>query len=137
MDQYDLVAHLYRQRAFSRATFGPGDRTLGVTDHILKEVEEVRKAKAKTDAANEVLSGSFQMHSQYVNASNLANKARQELIFEWVDLVLLSLDGLWRTGASIEEAVEMIRAKQEKNENRNWPDWRTAAPDQAIQHVKD
>ena len=41
---YDLVAHIYRQRAFSLETFGPGSRTKGVTDHIRKELEEVLEA---------------------------------------------------------------------------------------------
>jgi hypothetical protein len=35
------AAHLERQRAFSRATFGPGARTDGVLDHIRKELVEV------------------------------------------------------------------------------------------------
>lgn len=33
----DLEQHLLRQRAFSRATFGPGARTQGVLDYIRKE----------------------------------------------------------------------------------------------------
>ena len=63
---FDLVAHLYRQRAFSRATFGPGARTKGVLDHIRKEITEVERAP----------------HD----------------LSEWVDLILLSLDGAWRAG---------------------------------------
>lgn len=42
MRQYDLVAHLKRQRAFSLQAFGPGERTDGVLDHITKELEEIR-----------------------------------------------------------------------------------------------
>lgn len=38
---FDLVAHLYRQKAFSEKTFGPGPRTRGVLNHIKKEVAEV------------------------------------------------------------------------------------------------
>jgi hypothetical protein len=40
--RFDLVAHLERQRAFSLKTFGPGARTKGVTDHIAKELDEIR-----------------------------------------------------------------------------------------------
>ncbi len=43
LDQYDLVAHLHRQREFSLRTFGPGERTEGVLDHIQKEIAEVRE----------------------------------------------------------------------------------------------
>jgi hypothetical protein len=38
---FDLVAHLERQRDFSRKTFGPGQRTKGVIDHIRKELAEI------------------------------------------------------------------------------------------------
>lgn len=38
----DLIKHLYRQREFSRNTFGPGSRVNGVCDHIEKELKEVR-----------------------------------------------------------------------------------------------
>lgn len=38
----DLVAHLARQRDFSLRTFGPGERAKMVTDHIEKELAEVR-----------------------------------------------------------------------------------------------
>lgn len=33
-------------------------------------------------------------------------------------------------------SMDMILAKQAKNEARDWPDWRTADPDKAIEHVK-
>lgn len=53
---------------------------------------------------------------------------------EWIDLVILALDGAWRSGASAEQIVCELVAKQSKNEGRTWPDWRTANPDQAIEH---
>lgn len=113
---YDLVKHLERQRAFSRATFGPGARTKGVVDHIRKELIEIEFAPRDLE--------------------------------EWVDVILLALDGAWRCAdashsellhidASIiaQLVVAAIHAKQNKNEARNWPDWRTADPDKAIEHV--
>ncbi|WP_316207572.1 dATP/dGTP pyrophosphohydrolase domain-containing protein [Bradyrhizobium sp. SZCCHNR3118] len=104
MQSFDLVAHLYRQRAFSRATFGPGARTKGVIDHIKKELVEIEKAP--TD------------------------------LMEWVDVILLALDGAWRAGYTPHQIVESILLKQSKNELRDWPDWRTADPDKAIEHVR-
>ena len=35
-------AHLAHQREWSERTFGPGQRTLGVLDHIGKELDEIR-----------------------------------------------------------------------------------------------
>lgn len=55
-------------------------------------------------------------------------------ITEWIDVVILALDGAWRAGASPEQIIETLVAKQTKNESRNWPDWRTADPDKAIEH---
>lgn len=55
---------------------------------------------------------------------------------EWVDVVILALDGAWRTGHSVEEIISLLHMKQEKNRNRVWPDWRTAPEDKAIEHVR-
>lgn len=114
----DLQQHLARQMVFSRATFGPGARTEGVLDHLKKEIEEVRSAPST-----------------------------QKRIVEWVDLVILSLDGLTRAiwadsdyvisaDEAAEDACFAIRSKQQKNERRDWPDWRTMPTDKAIEHVR-
>jgi hypothetical protein len=111
MQTYDLIAHLYRQRAFSRATFGPGARTKGVTDHIRKELGEIESAPLDLE--------------------------------EWADVILLALDGAWRCAEAMgipnadgpAAIADTIAVKQLKNEFRNWPDWRLADPDKAIEHV--
>lgn len=53
---------------------------------------------------------------------------------EWIDVVMLALDGAWRAGAEPIEIVAALRAKLAKNEARKWPDWRTADPTKAIEH---
>lgn len=53
---------------------------------------------------------------------------------EWIDVILLGLDGAWRTGATPEQIIDEIQRKQTKNEGRTWPDWRTADPNKAIEH---
>ena len=114
----DLKQHLIRQMAFSKATYGPGTRTNGVLDHMAKEIEEVRESNGSSD--------------------------------EWVDLVILALDGLTRqlsfcnegdkrikTAEEIADAAcRIIVGKQDRNENRTWPDWRTMSADKAIEHVR-
>jgi len=107
--QFDLVSHLHRQAAFSERTFGPGERTEGVVDHIRKELVEV------LDDAG----------------------AGLPTLAEWVDVIILAFDGAWRSGATPEQIVAAIVAKQTKNEGRRWPDWRTAAPGKAIEHVRE
>ncbi len=104
--QFDLVQHLRRQVAFSLKTFGPGARTEGVCDHIRKELIEVQD-----DAG-----------------------AGLPVLSEWIDVIILGFDGAWRSGATPEQIVAALVAKQTKNEGRRWPDWRTQDPSKAIEH---
>ncbi|MFY3630658.1 dATP/dGTP pyrophosphohydrolase domain-containing protein [Achromobacter xylosoxidans] len=53
---------------------------------------------------------------------------------EWVDVIILGLDGAWRSGATPQEIIAAVVAKQAKNEARTWPDWRTVDPTKAIEH---
>lgn len=55
-------------------------------------------------------------------------------VSEWIDVVILALDGAWRAGFSPDQIIAAMVAKQTKNEARVWPDWRQAAPDKAIEH---
>ena len=106
-----------RQVAMSRQTFGPSERTAGVIDHIRSELEEIGREATSFDRA-----------------------------LEWVDVVILARDGLWRalsandpsatTRELAEEAVRLIEAKQDRNDFRDWPDYRTADPNASIEHVR-
>ena len=110
----DLIEHLKRQFAFSRGTFGPGERRASVIDHIRKELREVETSDGEPA--------------------------------EWGDVVILGLDGLMRalkkrhpretTSEIARMAATVILLKQEKNEDREWPDWRTAPSDRAIEHLR-
>lgn len=62
---------------------------------------------------------------------------------EWVDVVILALDGLTRslayaTGSrgdpdkAARQACDTIIFKQSRNESRTWPDWRAQSQDRAI-----
>jgi hypothetical protein len=55
---------------------------------------------------------------------------------EWVDVIILAFDGAWRAGWEPQQIIDAIKAKQERNEAREWPDWRTAPADRAIEHVR-
>lgn len=98
------AAYMYRQIAFSHKTFGPGERTEGVVDHIRKELDEVLE--------------------------------HPEDIEEWADIIILAIDGAWRVGFMPEEIISAVKSKLEKNENREWPDWTTAEPGKAIEHIR-
>jgi hypothetical protein len=57
-------------------------------------------------------------------------------VTEWVDVLILAIDGAWRAGHSSQAIIDAVKAKQARNEAREWPDWRTMSPDQAIEHVR-
>lgn len=56
---------------------------------------------------------------------------------EWIDVISLAIDGAWRSGHSPEQISEMLAYKQQKNENRKWPDWRLVDPDKPMEHIKE
>lgn len=53
---------------------------------------------------------------------------------EWIDVVILAMDGFWRHGGKAEDLMPALLAKQQKNMARVWPDWRTMSEDSAIEH---
>ncbi|HAF44697.1 MAG TPA: DUF550 domain-containing protein [Gallionellaceae bacterium] len=56
-------------------------------------------------------------------------------VTEWIDVMLLAMDGAWRAGYDAESICQALRAKLEKNIARTWPDWRAVDPNKAIEHV--
>ncbi|WP_200847853.1 dATP/dGTP pyrophosphohydrolase domain-containing protein [Rhizobium sp. 18055] len=54
---------------------------------------------------------------------------------EWIDVLLLAVNGLIRIGKSPAEIIDGIRSKHAVNQARTWPDWRSH-PDTPIEHVR-
>ena len=55
---------------------------------------------------------------------------------EWVDLIILGIDGYIRGGNPPSELLFHMLWKQKKNMMREWPNWQLAEPGKAIEHVK-
>jgi len=53
---------------------------------------------------------------------------------EWIDVVILAMDGFWRHGGEACNLLPALVAKQQKNMARTWPDWRAMSEDSAIEH---
>lgn len=105
---FDFIAFADDKTAWSIATFGPGQRTEGVLDHIRKELREI--AEAPTDVSEWVdviiLAMDGAMRSAGADGAALAaalvakmakNKARR-----WPD---------WRTARS-DKAIEHVRTEE-------------------------
>lgn len=60
-------------------------------------------------------------------------------IEEWVDVIILALDGAWRCGRqhdfSPEDIMDMLEYKQQKNFDRQWP--APGGQDQAVEHIRE
>jgi hypothetical protein len=97
---FDLF--LSDKQRWSEQTFGPGDRTVGVVNHIKQELDEIL--------------------------------AKPNDLSEWMDVVILALDGAWRSGATTQDIIDALVAKHLKNKDRKWPDWRQFTNGEAINH---
>lgn len=53
---------------------------------------------------------------------------------EWIDVLILALDGFWRHGGKPEELAEMLEGKQRVNFERAWP--AIKPEDQPMEHLK-
>lgn len=100
----DLVAHLRRQHEWSERTFGPGNRTAGVLDHIRKELVEIEENPLDLsewiDVAILALDGAWRAgySPEEIAGALLAKQARNEAR-TWPD---------WRTQSS-DKAIEHDR----------------------------
>lgn len=105
----DALVNFFDQRSqWSERSFGPRDRYGGGTRVVKHIRKELKEIEAKPDDLE-----------------------------EWIDIILLAMDGAWRSaGADGKAFVEKLHEKQMVNFHRTWPDWRTLAPDQVAEHVR-
>ncbi len=71
------------------------------------------------------------IHKELIEVVNSGND-----LSEWVDVLMLALDGACGSGASSQAIIDALHAKLEVNQARDWPDWRTADRTKAIEHVR-
>ena len=98
-----LGAYLEAQEEWSAKTFGHSTQTLGIVQHIRKELEEII--------------------------------AKPHDLSEWVDVMILAMDGYWRHGGKPSTIMAALLEKQAKNFARKWP--APGPPDQATEHIRD
>lgn len=53
---------------------------------------------------------------------------------EWIDVIIIAMDGYWRHGGKPEELAEMLEAKQRVNFERAWP--KSDNEDEAVEHIR-
>ena len=55
---------------------------------------------------------------------------------EWVDVVILALDGAWRAGYTAEEIAAALERKQAVNMARQWPHACNCDPNEPSEHIR-
>lgn len=104
---WDCKDFLARKNAWSIQTFGPGD----AADRVEGLIDHIQKELDELRAA-------------------------PMDVEEWADVAFLALDGAFRAGAGPDLIAVALEGKLAKNQARAWPDWRTAEPGKAIEHVR-
>lgn len=106
-----------------------GDTTMDLIAHIRRQ----REFSARTFGPGARTQGVI----AHIRKELAEVEANPTDVFEWVDIVLLALDGAWRAGHLPEIIANAILIKQECNEGRQWPDWQTADPNGPIEHKRE
>lgn len=123
--------HFHDERCYA---VGPGDTEVlvckerGLVDHLERQKAFSERVFGPGPRTKGVL--------DHIRKELMEIEAKPDDLGEWIDVVILAFDGAWRAGYTPEEIVEALVAKQVRNEARRWPDWRTAPPDTAIEHVR-
>lgn len=107
MDRFDFKTFVEKKMAHSYATW-PEQSLKGVLAHARKECDEIEQEINNPDGL--------------VDAS------------EWVDLLLLSIDGAIRSGLSSSDLIRELERKHQINTLRKWP--KPASPDHPGEHER-
>lgn len=57
-------------------------------------------------------------------------------VAEWADVVILALDGAWRSGFTPAQICRAIEQKQATNMAREWPKPEDQVPGEPVEHVR-
>lgn len=60
-----------------------------------------------------------------------------EDLHEWIDVIILAVDGAWRQGYSAEQIIQALINKQLINFNRKWPSSTDQAEAEPTEHIKE
>lgn len=56
-------------------------------------------------------------------------------LYEWIDIIILGMDGAWRAGFTAREVAIALLNKQDINVERSWPP--PVSEDLPIEHIKE
>ncbi|MCW5711289.1 dATP/dGTP pyrophosphohydrolase domain-containing protein [Shinella sp.] len=109
---------------------------------LIADVQRLRTASLEAYYARQI-EWSRETFGPALRTKGVIDHIRKELteierephdLSEWIDVVILAMDGFWRHGGKAEDLMPALLAEQQKNMARVWPDWRTMSEDSAIEH---
>jgi hypothetical protein len=142
----DLRATLDRSIAWHEGDDSPHARLDQELAQLRAELDEARKGWVGgfIEWVSEKIEWSYKTFGMAERAEGVCQHIEKELaeiradphdIKEWIDVILLALDGACRTGHKPKEVVEALIEKQSKNTTRAWPP--ISQEDKPIFHIKD
>ena len=72
---------------------------------------------------------------QHIRKELAEIEAQPADLSEWIDAVILAMDGYWRHGGTAQSFMPDLLAKQAKNFSREWPT--PTSEDMAVEHVRE
>lgn len=71
---------------------------------------------------------------EHIRKKLLEIEAKPDDIMEWVDVIILAIDGAWRQGYSPAQIATALLEKQRINMEREWPE--STDPDKPTEHIR-
>lgn len=111
--------------------------------HRLAEVTVPPNADPLADLVSRQIQFSFRTFGPGARTAGVVDHIRKELceiearpedLTEWIDVILLAIDGYWRHGGRPEDLLPKMEAKFAKNRSRKW--W-PIVEGKAIEHIRE
>ena len=74
--------------------------------------------------------------TRHIERELIEIRAAPRDLTEWVDVVILALDGAWRAGYTAEQIADALGMKQADNMVRDWPPVGSCKDDEPTEHIR-
>lgn len=111
-------------------TVASGQQYRSIIESLTYILERQREWSTKTFGPGDRFNGVM----DHIEKELIEIRETPHAVGEWIDVVILALDGAWRQGHDPQTIAEALMLKYDRNRQRTWPDWRTMSEDQAIEH---
>jgi hypothetical protein len=128
------IVELEQERDDARVALAAIHMALDAVDKWLSEMSNADPARAEADSGSSYLRRQIEFSrrafgegrrtlsiTKHIEKEIAEVRANPTDLSEWVDIIILAMDGFWRHGGTPEGIMPVINAKLEKNIARTWP----------------